>query len=115
MLEFEHRRLWQGGRKDLAGRIEHVTATQGDHLGFDIASFDLDGRPRAIEVKTTRFGSMTPFFASRNEVETSQSRESEYHLYRVFRFAKEPKLFILPGSLRETCALNPTQFSALPR
>jgi hypothetical protein len=114
-LEFEHKRLWQAGKKDLANRIEHVADTTGDHLGFDIKSFETDGRDRLIEVKTTRFGALTPFFASKNEVEISETLETKYQLYRVFNFTRQPKLFVLPGSLRKSCSLDPTQFAALPR
>lgn len=115
VLEFEHKRLWQAGKKDLANRVEHVADTTGDHLGFDIKSFETNGRDRLIEVKTTRFGALTPFFASKNEVQVSEAREAEYQLYRLFNFFKQPKLFALPGSLRNTCSLDPIQFSALPR
>jgi Domain of unknown function (DUF3883) len=115
VLEFEHKRLWQAGRKDLANRIEHVADSKGDHLGFDIISFEINERERLIEVKTTRFGAMTPFFASRNEVEVSEFKESNYQLYRLFNFARQPRLFMLPGSLRHTCLLDPTQYAALPR
>jgi hypothetical protein len=51
---FEHKRLWQAGRKDLANRIEHVANSKGDYLGFDILSFEADEREKLIEVKTTR-------------------------------------------------------------
>jgi hypothetical protein len=114
-LEYEQRRLWQAGKKDLANRIEHVAQTAGDHLRFDIKSFELDGRDRLIEVKTTRFGELTPFFASKNEVEFSAERENEYQLYRLFHFTKQPKLFVLPGSLRDSCILEANQYSASPR
>lgn len=114
VLEFEHKRLWLAGKKDLADRIEHVSDTTGDHLGFDISSFETDGRDRLIEVKTTRFGALTPFFASKNEVEVSESREGEYQLYRLYKFTQQPKLFVLPGSLRSSCTLDPMQYSALP-
>jgi len=114
ILEFEHRRLWRDGKKDLANRIEHVADTKGDSLGFDILSFETDGRERLIEVKTTRFGSLTPFFVSKNEVSVSNSRESAYQLYRLFNFAQQPKLFVLPGSLDDTCSLDPIEFCARP-
>ena len=114
VLEYEHQRLWQSGRKDLANRIEHVARTKGDHLGFDILSFETDDREKLIEVKTTSFGGFTPFFASKNEVEVSQERAMEYHLYRLFNFSKQPKLFVLPGSLRTSCLLDPIQYSASP-
>jgi len=113
-MEFEHRRLWTAGHKDLANRIEHVAAKGKDYLGYDIASFETDGRERFIEVKTTRFGALTPFFASRNEVAVSERAEGFFHLYRLFKFGKAPKLFTLPGSLRCTCELEPTTYSAIP-
>jgi hypothetical protein len=115
ILEFEQKRLWRSGRKDLANRIRHVAETDGDAVGFDILSYEIDGRERPIEVKTTQFGELTPFFASKNEVDVSDAREADYHLYRLFKFTRQPKLFILPGSLRKTCTLDAVQFSALPR
>jgi hypothetical protein len=78
VLRFEHERLWRAGQRTLAERIEHAGRTQGDQVGYDIRSFEESGRERLIEVKTTRFGGFTPFFASRNEVdvsETGMSRE----------------------------------------
>jgi hypothetical protein len=115
VLKFEHERLWSAGQKSLADRIEFVAETKGNHLGYDILSFETDGQERFIEVKTTRFGALTPFFASKNEVEVSTSQERCYQLYRLFHFEKQPKLFILPGALRSSCVLDPSQYSALPR
>ena len=112
IMEYEHYRLWTSGLKSLAERIDQVSVTQGDHVGYDIQSFDQDGSPRRIEVKTTRFGLMTPFFASANEVETSKRFSGEYHLYRVFKFEKSPKLFIVNGALSDRFKLKPTQFQA---
>ena len=80
VLEYEQKRLWAAGRRDLANRVQHVSATEGDHLGFDVLSFEADGRDRLIEVKTTQFGALTPFFASKNEVSISEARHSEYQL-----------------------------------
>jgi len=115
VLRFERERLWRAGRRDLANRIEHVAQSQGDHLGFDVLSFELGGQERFIEVKTTRFGALTPFFASRNEVDVSEEHEVRYQLYRVFNFRAQPKLFKLAGSLRNSCRLDPVSFSAVPR
>ena len=112
VLRFEHERLWRAGERKLADRIEHVAAKGQDYLGYDILSFEFDGRERLIEVKTTRYGATTPFFASRNEVETSERNAERYHLYRLHKFAREPKLFMLPGSLRLTCRLEAATFVA---
>lgn len=112
VLKLEHERLWQAGEKTLADRIEHVSETKGDGLGYDILSFETDGREKLIEVKTTRFGALTPFFASRNEVEFSERCANVFHLYRVHRFSKSPKVFALAGSLRKTCQLEAESYRA---
>ena len=112
VIEFEQQRLWRAGQKRLAERIEHVAAKADGH-GFDILSFETDGRERLVEVKTTRFGQMTPFFASNNEVEVSEKRSVEYHVYRLFDFSKKPRLFLLNGSMRSTCTLEAVQFGAI--
>ena len=110
VMEYERFRLRRAGKRALAERIDRVSATVGDGLGYDILSFETSGRERLIEVKTTSFGQMTPFFASKKEVDVSEMRSTEFNLYRVFRFGREPKLFVLPGSLRETCVLDPSQY-----
>ena len=115
VVRFEHERLWRAGKRSLADRIEHLAATKGDHYGYDILSFEESGQERLIEVKTTRFGATTPFFASRNEVEVSEERADEYQLYRLFKFKEQPTLFVLNGSLRDTCQLDPVQFAGTPR
>ena len=111
-MNFEHRRLWQDGRRDLADRIEHVSRTRGDGLGYDILSFETSGLERLIEVKTTAFGAMTPFFASRAEVRVSEEHSDSFRLFRIHKFREAPKLFVLEGSLHQSCALDPTQYRA---
>jgi hypothetical protein len=108
----EDRRLRSTGHKQLAERIEHVSRSQGDGLGYDILSFETDGRERLIEVNTTSFGAMTPFFASKREVAVSEERAQNFNLYRVFKFSEAPKIFILQGSLRDSCDLDAVQFRA---
>jgi uncharacterized protein DUF3883 len=112
VLEMEVRRLWDAGLRELSQRVEHVSTTRGDGLGYDISSFELDGRERLIEVKTTTFGAMTPFYASAREVDISEELAPHFSLYRVFKFRTLPKIFILPGSLRMSCLLDPIQYRA---
>ena len=114
ILRFEHERLVKAGERNLAMEIRHVALLEGDNLGYDILSFEANGRERLIEVKTTRFGEMTPFFASRAEIDFSKLRESEYQLYRLYSFRAEPKLYTLLGSLRSSCQLDPVTYSAFP-
>jgi hypothetical protein len=114
VARFEQERLWKAGQKKLSERVELVSVTKGDGLGYDVLSFEEDGRERFVEVKTTQFGAMTPFFASRAEVDVSVELERQYQLYRLFHFNKGPKLFTLPGSLRESCRLEPFTYAAMP-
>jgi hypothetical protein len=112
VVEIERQRLEAAGKRRLAERIEHVAATKGDGLGFDILSFENDGRERLIEVKTTSFGSLTPFYVSRNELARSEQDAEIYHLYRVFDFRIRPRLFELPGKILNHCTIEPTTFLA---
>jgi hypothetical protein len=112
VVEYEQERLSRAGQDRLADKIIHISAMESDSSGFDVLSYESDGCERLIEVKTTRFGALTPFFASRNEVEVSDRRNENYQLYRIFKFSDQPKLFILPGSLKKTCQLDPISFSA---
>jgi Domain of unknown function (DUF3883) len=112
VVQLEHRRLWEAGRRALANRVEHVAHTRGDGLGYDVLSFEVNGRERLIEVKTTRYSEFTPFFATRNEVEVSDRDADRYQLYRVFTFDTKPRLFILPGSLRKSVILDAVNFRA---
>ena len=115
VMRFEHERLWRAGKRNLAERIDQVSKSKGDHIGFDIHSFETTGEDKLIEVKTTRFGPLTPFFATRNEVEVSERLSSTYQVYRLYRFSTNARLFVLHGSVRTSCDLEPTHYSALPR
>jgi hypothetical protein len=112
VMTFEHARLWAAGARKLADRIDHVAKNQGDGLGYDILSFETNGKERLVEVKTTRFGLYTPFYASRNEVVVSQQRHKQYFIYRVCNFASDRKLFLLNGPIEQTCTLEPVQYVA---
>lgn len=112
VAELEVRRLHDAGKRALANRVEHVAATQGDGLGFDILSFEENGRERLIEVKTTAFGKLTPFYVSRNELARSQADEAAYHLYRLFDFRDKPRLFDLPGQIAAHCRIEASTYLA---
>jgi len=116
VVEYERWRLRQGGRQDLAERVQHSSVDVGDGLGYDIQSFDLiDSQPIFIEVKTTNCGVEFPFFVSANEVAFSQKIADRFHLYRVFEFMRSPKLYMLQGSLAESFDLAPKNFLARRR
>lgn len=112
ILQFEHWRLTSLGQPRLADKVEHVSRTKGDGLGYDILSFESDGKERFVEVKTTTFGRDTPFFVSRGELALSHGAKDQFHLYRLFEFRKSPRLFDLPGSLDQHCVLDPVTYRA---
>lgn len=112
VMRFEAERLHSLGASQLSDRIEHVASTRGDAAGFDVLSFEADGRERFIEVKTTAFGKRTPFYVTRNEVASSAHRPEQYHLYRLFKFRESPRLFTVPGALNSSCRLEPALFIA---
>lgn len=115
VLELEARRLLdEHKRPDLAKKVEWSSRELGDGLGYDIKSFNGDGTTRLIEVKTTGLGKEFPFLVTTNEVAVSRRQFEAYHLYRVFDFATNPRLYVLPGALADTCHLHPTQFRARP-
>ncbi len=112
VMEFERVRLRNAGEERLAEKVEQVSKTVGDQAGFDIRSYDADGRDRFIEVKTTRYGKYTPFYISAGEVRFSGAHADAYHLYRLFEFRRAPRLFVLPGDVRGHARLQPTNYRA---
>lgn len=111
VLQYEEWRLRQFNCSHLANRIEHV-ANKGDAAGFDILSFETDGRERYIEVKTTSYAKETPFFLSHSELEFSKANEASYRLYRLFEFRASPRLFALSGRVDKNCVLDPVSYRA---
>ena len=107
VLNFEQARLAVAGQEGLAAAIEQVSKTRGVHEGYDVLSFETDGRERLIEVKTTAFGPMTPFYVSANQVRRSQASSEQYHVYRLFRFRRDPRLYTLRGAIDRTFNWRP--------
>jgi hypothetical protein len=112
-MEFERRRLHDRERRpELAKQVVWVSEREGDGAGFDIRSFDADGTPRLIEVKTTGLGKYHAFHVSRNELAVSERETARYRLYRVFEFGLGPRLYVLQGALSSVCRLEPSAFRA---
>jgi hypothetical protein len=106
VVGLERRRLLLAGRDDLAKKVEWVTQTAGDGLGFDVLSFDAaDDSEKLVEVKTTGLGKFFPFYVTANEVRCSEDQPEKFHLFRVFDFAQSPRVYVLSGSLARACRL----------
>jgi hypothetical protein len=114
VFNLERHRLQEEGRDDLASRVQWVSQTIGDGLGFDILSFDeVDESERVLEVKSTGLGKFFPFYVTANEVRCSNDIPEQYHLFRVFNMGREPQIYILHGSLKILCQLEPVLFRAV--
>lgn len=113
VVHLERHRLVLAGRDDLSRKVMWVAVEIGDGLGFDVLSFDdQDESEKLIEVKTTGLGKFFPFYVTGNEVRCSEDMTDKFHLYRVFDFGRTPRVYILTGSLKENCRLEPTQYRA---
>jgi hypothetical protein len=109
---FEKRRLSEAGKPSLAKNVNQISGSEGDGAGYDIRSFETNGVDRLIEVKTTTYGKRHPFLVSINEVAFSNEFAASYHLYRLFDFSKERRMFTLRGSLEKNLNLEPALFRA---
>ena len=112
VLFHERSTLTGAGRSDLAKFVRWMSKEEGDGAGYDIASFSPDGRARLIEVKITNGWERTPFHISRNELAVAKEYSAEWHLLRLWNFAREPKAFELRPPLDRHVSLIATDFEA---
>lgn len=112
VFDFERQRLAGEDRPDLARKVRWVAEEDGDGAGYDILSFDREGRERLVEVKTTLGGRTTPFYLTRNECSLAEERTDAFRLMRLYSFAREPRMFELAPPLAEAERLSPHTFQA---
>ncbi len=110
ILKYEKWRLINSGKDALSDKVEWISREQGDGAGFDILSKNVNGTNRYIEVKTTKLGDRVQIYFSRNEFDFSKRKSSDYYLYRVFNFYRDPKFFVKNGSFDSFCRVEPTAF-----
>jgi hypothetical protein len=80
------------GRNDLAQKVRHVSAENGDGLGYDVLSFFENGREKYIEVKSTTASLSSPFYLSRNELGFLKEHSEDAFIYRVLISGNEPQI-----------------------
>jgi len=85
VIELEKEYLIRGRRPDLAAAIRKVL----DWEGYDILSFQINGEPRYVEVKTTTGTATRPFYWTKNEKRTMFENSNNYCLYRLYNYDKE--------------------------
>ena len=117
-IEVEIERLISEGRADLAKRIEHVSQSIGDGLGYDILSFEkvgTDYREKYIEVKSTTGGKNKPFDITANEVEVSEEKGEQYCIYRFYGLSSTAKVihyYECRGNIKDNFTLEAITFKA---
>lgn len=112
VLHHERGALQAAGREDLADKVRWTSVQDGDGFGFDILSFEPDGREKLIEVKTTNGWERTPFHISRNELAVAEARREDWCLMRLWNFARAPSAFTLRPPLGDHAQLTATSFIA---
>jgi len=112
VLAYEKSFLTLHDRYDLAKAVRWTSKEDGDGAGYDIFSFTPEGDDRLIEVKTTNGWERTPFHISRNELAVSDQFKDNWHLVRLWDFARRPKAFELRPPLEQHVSLTPTSFQA---
>ncbi|KZL03361.1 MULTISPECIES: DUF3883 domain-containing protein [unclassified Pseudovibrio] len=114
VVQLEQQRLKKAGRTDLAEQVIWASEEEGDGLGYDIRSYEIDGTERLIEVKTTNGGRETPFYISENELSFSEDEPERFVLVRVYNFSEEPACFELRSPLEQNLSLKPAVYKAVP-
>jgi hypothetical protein len=112
VVNVERKRLLEMDREDLARRVRWVADEDGDGAGYDVLSFGHGGDERLIEVKTTNGAARTPFFLSRNECDLAVERPTEWRIYRVHLFARQPRIFTILPPLEGAVHLRPETWRA---
>ena len=111
ILAHERATLLSAGRTDLAHLIRWVSDVD-DGAGYDIRSFEPDGRDRLIEVKTTNGWERTPFHITRNELAVADTNRDDWRLVRLWNFARDPRAFELRPPLEAHVSLMATSYQA---
>lgn len=112
VLEWERQKLMGASRADLARKVIWISEEFGDGAGYDILSYEPDGRERLVEVKTTSGHQTTPFYLSENERALSDERPDAFRLVRLYNMYREPRAFELIPPLSSHVSLKPINYRA---
>ena len=92
VMGIERKRLIAVERSDLARKVRWVAAEDGDGAGYDVHSYEPNGKERLIEVKTTNGAARHRLSRTRTQRKVAGERPDVWHLYRVHLFAN-PRAF----------------------
>jgi hypothetical protein len=115
VLNFERTRLRRAGRDDLADDVRWVSDQDGDHLGYDVKSFEANGEERLLEIKTTNGHARTRFWLSSNQCDVAAKNPETYRVRRVYHFRNGAAMFDIRPPLDAGLWLTSDKFVAVPR
>lgn len=98
VLRAERQFLKKNGRNDLAELVDQISE-RDDSVGYDILSFELDGREKLIEVKSTlrKIGNSNVYLSA-NELQVAENEEN-YYFYIIYEVGnKRPKIWKVKSS-----------------
>lgn len=95
VLKQERLRLVAAGRRDLAERIIPHCQGKKDFPGWDITSYEEDGTPIYIEVKSKKGSTISSIELTDNEYEAAKRESDKYRLYLVTRALTAPSIQLI--------------------
>lgn len=115
VMDYERKRLKNDNQlKAFVDKIEHVSVTKGDGLGYDILSYDvIDGEVKEIyiEVKTVSGNINSPINISLKELKVAKQNKGQYKIYKVFDYKrKNPELLIIDDLENSSIYLEPSGY-----
>lgn len=108
-VKFEKWRL--RNNPDLASKVERVSKND-DSLGYDIVSFETDGSPRFLEIKSTLGSIDSMFYISSNELAVADSLGDKYIVLRVAQLGSSPICCEIRHPFDDKLALTPSTYMA---
>lgn len=124
VVGLERAKLIKFGYPTLAKKVDQVSESEGDGLGYDVESFDINGNKIYIEVKTTTHKNKShPFNLSLNELAASTEFNDQYKLYRLYNVDinnsysdKEIDYYIVDGPLNDgKLNMRPKSYDVTPK
>lgn len=102
-----------GFSNDVLSKVRRVSL-ESDDYGYDILSFDKDGRERYLEVKTTKVNRTDfSFIITKNELEHAKRFGKSYSVVIVFDILNKPRIWYMGNPFIEEPSkikLTPTQY-----
>lgn len=114
VLQNEIEKLTEWGvSDDVLSKVRRVSL-ESDDYGYDILSFDKDGRERYLEVKTTKVNRTDfSFIITKNELEHAKRFGKSYSVVIVFDILNKPRIWYMGNPFIEEPSkikLTPTQY-----